>query len=107
MHSVQDEHAVRQTEIRRILTLRKPGFQRAASDVERLAEAVESGFRIHFRPEDVDDLLAVQRVAGLDRQQLDQGLGASPWPVGYGLRSAGALDAESAKKSHAHGRDRV
>ena len=63
---VEDEHAVRQTEIRRILTSRKAGLQRAAGDMKSLTEAIERGFRVHFRPEDVNDLLAVQRVPRLD-----------------------------------------
>jgi hypothetical protein len=49
------------------MALRTLRFQRAAGYVESLAEAIKSSFRVHFRPEDVDDLLAVQRVPRLDR----------------------------------------
>ena len=82
---VEGKHAVRQTEIRRILTSRQGRLQRAAGDMKSLTEAIERRFRVHLRPEDVDDLLAVHRVSRLDGQKLDQGLGAPPRPIGYGL----------------------
>jgi hypothetical protein len=63
---VEDEHGVRQAEIRRILSSRELGLQRVTGRMESLAEAIERGFRVHTRPEDVDDLLTVQGVPRVD-----------------------------------------
>src|SRR5690348_12402974 len=107
MLSVEDEHAVRQMEIRRILTSRKGRLQRAARDMKSLTEAIERRFGVHFRPQDVDDLLAVQRMSRLDGEKLDQGLGAAPRPIGYGLPDVAAFNAESSEQPHMQRRDRV
>ena len=104
---VEGEHAVRQTEIRRILTSQQGRLQRATGDMNSLTEAIERRFRVHLRPEDVDDLFAVHRVSRLDGQKLDQGLGAPSRPIGYGLVGVAAFNAESSEQPHPQRRNPV
>lgn len=68
--------------------------------MQSLTEAVQRRLGVHTRPQDVDDLLAVRRVPGLDGQDLDQRLGAAPLPAGYGHADIGVLDAESAEEPY-------
>jgi hypothetical protein len=75
--------------------------------MKSLTEAIERRFRVYFRPEDVDDLLAVHRVPRLDGEKLDQGLGAPPRPIGYGLADVAAFNAESSEQPHMQRRNRV
>jgi hypothetical protein len=67
MVGVEDQNGVRQAEIRRTLPTRALRLQRVACGMQGLAEAIERGFRIHARPEGVDDLLAVQCVPRVNR----------------------------------------
>jgi len=43
------------------------GLEHTARGVQCLAEAVERGLRVHIWPQDVDDLLTVQRMPGVRR----------------------------------------
>jgi len=68
--------------------------------VQGLAEAVQRRFGVHFRPKDINDLLAVQRVHRIGREQLGQRLRTTPRPVRLGLLIAAPLHAEPAKQAY-------
>ena len=76
------------------------GLERATSRMERLGEAVPGGIDIGVRPEDVEDLFAVQGVTRNRGQELREALGASPLPREVGHRKPVSLDCESTQQTH-------
>jgi hypothetical protein len=106
MLASQFHHGFSEPEVRRVLSWGQAGLERVAGSVKSLAKAIESRVYVGARPEDFQDLVAVQSMPWVYGEQLRQGFRAAPLPAGHGLYHAGVLDIdlEFAKQPHAQQR---
>jgi hypothetical protein len=63
-----------------------------AGGVKSLAKAIESRIYVSARPEEFQDLVAVQSMPWVYGEQLRQVFRATSLPAGHGLHHAGLLD---------------
>src|SRR4051794_21254680 len=78
---VERDDGLRQAQVGGALARQELRFERTASGMKRLAERVQGGLGIDLGPEDLQDLLSMEPVAGGCRQQLRQCLGGAALPA--------------------------
>src|SRR5215217_255349 len=78
---VKRDHRVRQWQVGRALSRQQLRLERAASRMQCFAKAVERRLKLGIRPEDLQDLLPMQPVTRVRRQELRQLLCGTPLPA--------------------------